>query len=255
MANPHLIELIIQGTSGEECSGVTVESQMPPLPRFEVRDAAGQSVGEGSVQFCCKFRGSIEWTRDATARGRFTVHATADWGPFPVEMEQPLILDVKTPSAPKPAAAIGSPAPDLHLHPTEGGSAVSLSALRDRPVALCFFCGCAPCLEVAEGIARLPDAHLVAVVTDADSFRGEALQRFRANSGFRGPVLHDRDGAAGRRYRAITCPRVWLIDCEGRLAFDSGSPHAEPSQIIAAVNAALAPLRSNRLSEANPSPR
>jgi peroxiredoxin len=243
MGNPHLIEMKIRGTSGEECCGVTVEGQAPPSPRFEVRDAAGQTVGSGLVTFCCKFRPSAQWTRDASAQGRFTVHVTADWGPFPIRMEEPLTLEVTKPSAPEPVASVGSPAPEVELSPTEGGSAVSLAGLRDRPVALCFFCGCAPCLEVAEGIARISGAHTLAVVTDAESFRGEALQRFRGNSGFRGPVLLDRDGAVGRRYRALTCPRVFLIDREGRLTFDSGNPHAEPAEILAAVNAALARLR------------
>jgi len=244
-SNPALMELRFFGTSGEECLGVGVGEKSPPPPRFEVRDAAGAVVYAGDVRFCCKFRGAALWLRDGTegtpagAAGRFSAHVAADWGPFRVVMEAPLRFDVAAVTAPADAAAVGQQAPEILLPPIDGGSKVALSALRDRPVALCFFCGCGPCSEVAQGLARMSGIHAVAVVSDAESFRGEALRRFRSLTGFRGSILYDRDHNAIRRYQSFTCPRVWLVDRTGRLVYTNASPRDEPGRILTGLRAAL----------------
>jgi peroxiredoxin len=247
-SNPILMELRFTGTNGEECLGVGIPGKELPKPRFEVRDAAGAVVYAGEIRFCCKFRGAALWLRDgaegtpAGAAGRFTAHVTAQWGPFPVAMERPLAFDVAAVTAPADAAAVGGEAPDFLLPPVDGGNKVQLSSLRDRPVALAFFCGCGPCSEVAQGLARLEGIHSVAVVSDGESFRGEALKRFRSLTGFRGPILFDRDRAAGRRYRSFECPRVWLVDRSGRLAHVNESPREEPAHLLSHLRAALEAL-------------
>jgi hypothetical protein len=245
-SNPTLMELRFTGTSGEECLGVGVAGKAPPAPRFEVRDAAGAVVYVGAVRFCCKFRGAAVWTRDGTegtpagAAGRFTARATVAWGPFSVVMEQPIAFEVAAVTAPAGAATVGQAAPEFSLSPVESGDRVSLSALRhDRPVAVCFFCGCGPCSEVAEGLSRLAGVHAVAVVSDGESFRGEALRRFRSFTGFRGPILFDRDRDATRRYRSFECPRVWLVDRAGRLVYVNENPREAPSRVVAGLRAAL----------------
>jgi hypothetical protein len=247
--NPTLMELKFSGTSGEECLGVGVEGQGPPGPRFEVRDGNGTVVGGGTVRFCCKFRGAAIWRRDGTAgtpageAGRFTATVACDWGPFPVEMERPLTFDVGAVTAAESVATVGGPAIELSLPPVEGGTPVALAALRDRPVLLCFFCGCAPCCEVAEKIAAWDNVHLLAVVSDATSFQGEALRRFRALTGFKGSILLDRDRAIVARYGSFECPRVWLVDRAGRLAYVNESAREEPTRIVAALRAALDALK------------
>lgn len=245
--NPILMELKFTGTSGEECLGVGVNEQAPPPPRFEVRDATGAVVGGGAVSFCCKFRGAALWTRDGapdvpSARaGRFTAHVTCDWGPFSVEMERPLALELPAvaETASEPTAIVGQPAIEIALPPVEGGAPVSLAALRDRPVVLAFFCGCGPCSEVAEGLGLWENVHVLAVVTDPLAFSGQSLGRFRSLTRFRGPILLDRDRAVSRRYRAFDCPRVWLVDREGRLAYGSENAREEPVKILAGLKRAL----------------
>jgi peroxiredoxin len=239
---PQLLELRFTGTSGEECCGVGVDGQGPPSPHYEIRDPAGQRVMEGEIRFCCKFRGSAVWAPDAAAHGRFTAHVTADWGPFPVRMERPMELDVSESAVREAPLSLGSLAPDLALRPTEGGSELVLSSLRGRPVALCFFCGCGPCQTVAEGVSSLPDTMTVAVVADLETFRGDHLRQFRAKTGFRGPVLVDRDGEAARAYWSISCPRVWLLDRDGRIAYRHDDLHVDPAQVLAGLRAARAAL-------------
>jgi peroxiredoxin len=157
-------------------------------------------------------------------------------------MERPVVMEVSGTAAPEIPLALGSPAPDVSLRPTEGGPEVTLSTMRSRPVVLCFFCGCGPCAAVAEGVSCLPDTDVVAIVTDVETFRGDRLRQFRAATGFRGPILFDREGEAARAYKSISCPRVWLLDRDGRIAYRHDDSHVDPAQILADLRAARAAL-------------
>ncbi len=147
---------------------------------------------------------------------------------------------------PKPAispveASVNGAAMDFTLPPTDGGAPVRVTFFQSPPAVLAFFCGCQPCAEVARRLARAPElahAQVYAIVTDATSFQGAALARFRKKTGFRAPILWDKSGTVAAIYQASHCPRVWAADREGTLVYTNEkgeSPAAAAAGVTAAV--------------------
>jgi peroxiredoxin len=125
---------------------------------------------------------------------------------------------------------IDAPAPDFTLKDAKG-RAVSLHQFRGKRVLLNFFCGCSYCRGVAmawSGLLKEPKIRPTVTVAVA-SFKEDYDQQFRKETGWKGPILYDtpqRDIAT--KYDSRICPRVWVLDEQGRILYTNHSPAEEP---------------------------
>jgi peroxiredoxin len=235
------VNLEFFGGGGGRCLDVSVDGKRPPAPQLIARDAAGRTVRRMPLEYCCQFAAGKLLSAGEGLPSPFTAWATVDFGPFPVKVERPVRVTLPKPTTPLVEAAVNGAAMDFTLAPTEGGSPVPVTFLRKSPTVIAFFCGCQPCAEVAQRLARAPElAHVrvFAVVSDRQSFRGAALARFRKNTGFRAPILWDEGGAVAAIYQAGHCPRVWVADRESTLVYTNENGES-PAAAVAGVRAAL----------------
>jgi peroxiredoxin len=125
---------------------------------------------------------------------------------------------------------LGQAAPDFTLK-TADGKAMSLSQFRGKRTLLNFFCGCSFCRGVAltwnrvlkeKGI--LPTRVLVVA-----SFKPDYDKQFRIESEYNGPILYDTEKRdVAQKYDSRICPRVWVLDEQGRILYTNPSPHQMP---------------------------
>jgi peroxiredoxin len=239
------VQLEFIGGEGGRCIDVTVDGKRPPTPQLIARDAAGRTLRQMPLDYCCEFNAArLVSVGDGLPSG-FTAWATVDFGPFPVRVERPVQVKLPEPTTPVVEMAVNGASMDFTLPLTEGGTPVPVSFMGNQPTVVAFFCGCQPCAEMAKGLARAPElaqARVYAVVTDPKSFRGAALARFRKKTGFRGPVLWDRGGVVAALYRATHCPRVWVADRESTLVYFNENGES-PAAAVAAVVATVRKLR------------
>jgi hypothetical protein len=204
-----------------------------------------------------------------------------------------LAAPAKKPSAAKPAAGakprVNPPlaaAPVESLMPAEpplqtapgfvlsdlSGKPRSLKEFQDRPVALFFLCGSWSSWETIErwtqahqpaASGRTGDASRTAGGPPAANtvvvFLGEPddARDLAAGAGLdaaRTVVLTDPSGQIARAYRAASCPRVFLIDTDGRVAFintppAAGARPATPADVVALSLGAERELIRSRLAE------
>jgi peroxiredoxin len=239
------VNLEFTGGGGARCLDVTVNGKQPPAPVLIARDAAGRTLRRMPLEYCCMFSAGRLLSAREGLPNAFTAWAAVDFGPFPVRVERPVRVTLPKPDVPVVEAATNSAAMDVTLLPTEGGAPVAVSFFQKPPAVLAFFCGCKPCAEVAQRLARAPElahARVYAIVTDRTSFQGAALARFRKRTGFRAPILWDKGGAVAAVYRASHCPRVWVADREGTLVYTNENGET-PEAAVAAVTAAVRKMR------------
>lgn len=129
---------------------------------------------------------------------------------------------------------VGQDAPAFTLKSVPDGHTVSLSDFRGRRVLMTFFCGCYLCREVAGEWEKLQKAHLKnpPVVVGICYFAPDRLQPFIKDTGAKDLIyLHDVDKKIGTLYGSKVCPRTWLIDEHGKVAYrheeiESSMPHS-----------------------------
>lgn len=235
------VNLEFTGGGGGRCLDVTVDGKRPPAPVLIARDSSGRTLRRVPLEYCCKFAAGRLLSSGEGLPDAFTAWATVDFGPFPVRVERPVRVTLPKPPVALVEAAINGAAMEFSLPSTEGGAPVEVAFFQRPPAVLAFFCGCKPCAEVAQRLAHAPElAHVrvYAIVSDRTSFQGAALARFRKKTGFRAPVLWDKDGTVAATYRATHCPRVWVADGESTLVYsnENGEP---PAAAVAAVTAAV----------------
>jgi len=155
-----------------------------------------------------------------------------------------LNLEQKAEMARKYAAGpqVGDVAPAFTLKSMTDGHKVSLSDFRGRRVLVTFFCGCSLCREFATHWSKLAHKPLKGnpALIGICFFEPDRLAPFVKDTGARDLVyLHDPGHMVGIRYGSRVCPRAWIIDENGKIAFrheemEASMPHSPvPAKIQA----------------------
>jgi peroxiredoxin len=121
------------------------------------------------------------------------------------------------------------------------GKSHSRSSLSGRKAVLFFFCGCEPCQECAQRWARLQKTQQLSVRSGKHPprtvlvFLGdrEAMAEFRIATGLdqqRTLFLLDEDAEVARTYRALPCPRVFVLDEQGRIQYTNDGLDDQPAR-------------------------
>jgi peroxiredoxin len=116
------------------------------------------------------------------------------------------------------AAEEGALAPDFLLEQVEGGE-TRLSDYRGRPVVLNFWASwCRPCRQemplLVEASERYAGDGLVVIGLNLQEGRS-LIEPFAEDYGIEFPLLIDRDGEVGDRYRLLGLPTTYFIDADG----------------------------------------
>lgn len=125
---------------------------------------------------------------------------------------------------------IGQEAPDFTLK-TASGKEVSLHDYRGKRVLLNFFCGCSYCSGIGMAWERLLDEkeiHPTEALVVA-SFKPDYDKQFRIESGWNRTILYDTEKReVADLYDSRICPRVWVLDEQGRILYTNPSPAQMP---------------------------
>ncbi len=155
-------------------------------------------------------------------------------------------------SAPGGVSA-GAPLPALALRDS-AGHRHGPAEWQGRPVALLFFCGCAPCHAFARLWAQAQEGGdlgsktpSTVVVFSGSPAAAEAFARDTGLDPAQTLLLTDPDDSAGRAYGVRQCPRVFVADPRGRLAYTNPDGGSGPA--AAGVSRALTAWR-----KASPAP-
>jgi peroxiredoxin len=116
---------------------------------------------------------------------------------------------------------VGDSAPAFSLKAADGRK-VSLSDFRGQRVLISFFCGCYLCRGIASEWEKLAKAPLKnrPVLIGIHYFSPDRLQPFIEEAKAKDLLyLYDPDKEVGRRWGSKTCPRTWIVDEQGRIAY------------------------------------
>jgi len=116
---------------------------------------------------------------------------------------------------------INQPAPRFYLH-DQYGKARSLPALQGRSI-LAFFCGCQRCHDAARRIAALQKYHKINTLTSVVALDAAGVHRFQKSTKLEGTLLADPTDIVAKKYASEFCPRIWVIDADGRIIYRSES--------------------------------
>jgi peroxiredoxin len=151
--------------------------------------------------------------------------------------------------------AVGEVAPPFTLKSMKDGHKVSLSDFRGRRVLVNFFCGCSLCQEFASHWAKMQQKPLPGdpVLVGICFFEPDRLSKFIQATGAKNMIyLHDPGHQVGARYGSRVCPRAWVIDEHGKIAFrheemEASMPHSPvPGRIQALLQQRRIQLTSAR---------
>jgi peroxiredoxin len=160
---------------------------------------------------------------------------------------------------------VGQPAPGFSL-PDLDGRTVTLSGHRGKVVVLEWFNPGCPYVKAAHSVGSLVDLAArkqaegvvwLAVNSAAPGKQGHGVEVNRAAAAawkMGHPVLLDEDGTVGKAYGATNTPHLFVIDAQGRLAYQGAidnSPDGERASpaggtLVEYVSAALADLAAGR---------
>ena len=143
--------------------------------------------------------------------------------PRPFLLGLALLLAVTSATAAVPA--IGEPAPES-LGRDRQGQVLSLAGARGQVVVVTFWASwCAPCLDELAARENLQKRHGPAQLRVIAVNWREPLLRYRASLRQLGSVQltlsRDEDGSVARAYGVDVVPRSFVVDRDGRLAFDN----------------------------------
>ncbi len=151
------------------------------------------------------------------------------WYAYPI-----LLLAAGLPLTAAAALPVGATAPD-YLGKSRAGKPVTVAAMAGTPVIVTFWASwCAPCLQempLLEALQRKLGRERIEVV--AVNW-GEDDQRYRQIldqlSQVQMTLTHDRGKLIGRTYEVGDIPQLYLIDREGRIAYQSRGYSPENAQ-------------------------
>lgn len=156
-----------------------------------------------------------------------------------------LLLAAALPLPADAALATGVTAPD-YLGKSAGGQTVKVSAFAGKLVIVTFWASwCAPCLEempLLEGLQQKLGRERIEVVAvnwgeDGRRYR----QLLRQLTDVQMTLTHDAGKLIGRTYEIDDIPQLYLIDSEGRIAYQSRGYSPENAQsLLDAINRLLA---------------
>lgn len=132
---------------------------------------------------------------------------------------------------------VGRLAPDFTLDSIDGISR-SLREMRGRAVVMTFLCGCPPCRRWVETAATLSERSQGVVLIGITVMDGDSARRIAGEWRIRFPVLLDRDHMVSQLWDSTSCPRCWVIDPRGRVAYVS-SVGDTAARTLGAVEASL----------------
>jgi probable HAF family extracellular repeat protein len=130
--------------------------------------------------------------------------------------------------------------PDFTLKDIQN-RAHTLSTYKGKSVVLFFFCGCAWCRECARLWADIQKSHSLDIkeppkpLTTLVVFQGEgsAAKEFLTSTGLdakQTTLLPDKPMKAILPYRALPCPRVFVLNGERKLLYTNSSPDDAPQK-------------------------
>jgi cytochrome c biogenesis protein CcmG, thiol:disulfide interchange protein DsbE len=126
------------------------------------------------------------------------------------------------------------------------GARVSLDASRGEVVVVVFWATwCKPCKRLISWLGERPDGLRVLAVAMDEPRTAARIRGLVRRSGWRMPVLHDRDGAVAARLNPRgLAPFTLLIDRQGRLAHArEGFAAGDEAELGARLDALLAESR------------
>jgi peroxiredoxin len=117
---------------------------------------------------------------------------------------------------------LGEVAPPFTLKSATDGHKVSLSDFHGRRVVMSFYCGCGYCREVAKEWEKLQKQPLKGnpVFMGICYFQPDRLPPFVKDTGAKDLLyLYDPGKQVGMRYGSPHCPRTWVVDENGKIAY------------------------------------
>jgi peroxiredoxin len=140
--------------------------------------------------------------------------------------------------------AIGEAAPEFELPDTDG-YLHRLSRLRGRRVLLLFFCGCATCRALAPEWEKIHRADPEVAVFGIAAVGSAHVRQFRRATHTTFPILFDANYGVASRYGSLECPRSWLVDESGTVAW-TGRPQDGRAAVAKALRRyLLAPVMNH----------
>ena len=109
------------------------------------------------------------------------------------------------------------------------GREVKLSDFKGRRVLITFFCGCSVCRGVALEWAKLDKAPLKGnpVILGIWHPDADRVAPFVKDTGAKNIIyLHDPDRKTGVTWGSMMCPRTWVVDERGKIAYRHEEPEA-----------------------------
>ncbi len=155
--------------------------------------------------------------------------------------------------------AVGAVAPAFELQDLDG-KAVTLADFRGKTVVLEWInpnCpvsrGYADRQVMARTAAAHPEVVWLAINSTArnhaDYLPAAEHQAYNSKQGIHYPVLYDTSGEVGRAYGAKTTPHMFVIDADGRLAYNGAIDSGPGADNLNYVDAALTALASGKRPE------
>jgi peroxiredoxin len=120
--------------------------------------------------------------------------------------------------APATSERVGAPAPDFSLSPVGGGTPIGPKSFAGKVVIVDFWATwCAPCRQsfpVYQELVEKFGGRLAVIGVSVDE-SDEGIEKFRAETGVRFPLVWDQGQAVAGAYQPGTMPTSFILDRAG----------------------------------------
>lgn len=100
-------------------------------------------------------------------------------------------------------------------------SGPEFAAVKNNAFGLVFFCGCGRCKEAAFVLAKAQKARTFPAMLFVVAMPPTQAKQFAQQTGIRGTLISDDNDRLAEIYDSTLCPRIWVVDKDGRIAFRS----------------------------------